>query len=381
MAVQSYQTETGEMRYRVYVNIRSKSNLTVRIQKRVINLKTESEAKREELKLIRACEREILEKESLGSRWSWILQEWSNYLATEKRETLNEVTRGDYLGALEKHTGHWNQRQAASITKADVREVINQMEASGASTSYQKKMKVIINRVFTFGIEEGLIKGIDRSPAHGITLQREEQKKPEILTITELRKLLTAARELDHPWFYVWAMALLTGMINGELYALEWKDVDLGSREVSVTKSYNCRKRIIKSTKSGDWRTVPISTDLEILLNELRPITGNSKHLLPRVPYWDRGLQAKELRKFCIGIGLPSVKFHTLRACFATQLIRNGVPPIQLQKICGWKDLETMQRYIRLAGIEISGVTESLKVLPMTDVMARAANAVTFFTR
>jgi len=324
MAVQSYQTKTGETRYRVYVNIRNKSNLTVRIQKRVINLKTEAEAKREELRLIRICEREILEKESLGSQWGFVLKEWNDHLASEKQKTLNEVTRGDYIGALHKHTGQWNQRSAASITKADVREVINQMEASGASVSYQNKIKVIINRVFTFGIESGLIKGIDKSPTYGITLKREEQKKPEILTITELRKLLTAARELDHPWFYVWALALLTGMRNGELYALEWKDVDRENRGLSVTKSYNCRKRIIKSTKSGDWRTVPISTELESVLNDLRPITGHSKHLLPRVAYWDKGLQAKELRKFCVGTSLGQVPYASGVFCNATHPKRNS---------------------------------------------------------
>jgi len=40
-----------------------------------------------------------------------------------------------------------------------------------------------------------------------------------------------------------------------------------------------------------------------------------------------------------------------------------------------------MQRYIRLAGIEISGVTESLKVLPESNVMAKAANALAPFTK
>ena len=35
-----------------------------------------------------------------------------------------------------------------------------------------------------------------------------------------------------------------------------------------------------------------------------------------------------------------------------------------VQKICGWRDLKTMQRYIRMAGIEIEGATESLRVLP-----------------
>ena len=33
-------------------------------------------------------------------------------------------------------------------------------------------------------------------------------------------------------------------------------------------------------------------------------------------------------------------------------------------KICGWKDLDTMARYIRLAAIDENGATDSLAVLP-----------------
>jgi len=46
-------------------------------------------------------------------------------------------------------------------------------------------------------------------------------------------------------------------------------------------------------------------------------------------------------------------------------------------KICGWKDLETMQRYIRLAGIETQGATNVLKVLPDADVAAQVVNLFT----
>jgi integrase len=186
-----------------------------------------------------------------------------------------------------------------------------------------------------------------------------------------MQKLLGEAKALNHPWYHTWALALLTGMRNGELYALTWSDVDWESATISVTQSYNSRRRAIKSTKSGDWRSVPISSQLGEVLRDLKTLTGKSQWILPRLPGWEKGIQARELRKFCQGIGLPSVKFHTLRACFATQLIRNGVPPIQLQKICGWKDLETMQRYIRLAGIDTTGATESLKVLPDSVVMAK----------
>ena len=73
------------------------------------------------------------------------------------------------------------------------------------------------------------------------------------------------------------------------------------------------------------------------LLKELKARAGTRPEVLPRLPGWAKGQQAYEIRLFCLGIGIPSIKFHTLRACFATQLIRNGVPPIQIQKVCGWK--------------------------------------------
>lgn len=109
-------------------------------------------------------------------------------------------------------------------------------------------------------------------------------------------------------------------------------------------------------------------------LIELKAKFKDQTHVLSRPSGWQEGMQAQELRKFCEGIGIPSVRFHALRACFATQLIRNGVPPIQIQKICGWRDLKTMQRYIRMAGIEIEGATEALNILPEPVIMARAAD-------
>ncbi len=372
MAVQQYQISSGETLWKVYVNVRSKITPSLRTQRKQLGFKTQKEAEREETKLVRECERELAEKESKGSTWESVIDRWESFMAKTQSDRLNAMTREDYVASIKKHTFSWLKRQACDITKADVLEVLSQMEAFGASNSYQRKMKTILNRIFTFGIDFSLIKGMDRGPTAGIYLGRDENKKPEILTIDQIKQLLEMARQVKHPWFYVWCCALLTGMRSGELYALEWNDIDWTNKLLSVTKSYNCRLKIIKSTKSGDWRSIPISTELEMLLKELKSSTGAETYVLPRLTEWKRGGQARELRKFCVGIGLPSIKFHTLRACFATQLIRNGIPPIQIQKICGWKDLETMQRYIRLAGIEITGVTESLRVLPDMDVLNHA---------
>ena len=72
---------------------------------------------------------------------------------------------------------------------------------------------------------------------------------------------------------------------------------------------------------------------------------------------------------------LPIGFFHTLRACFATQLISTGVPATVVMKICGWRDMKTMQRYIRLAGIDEGGATETLRFIPTEEaVMEKVVN-------
>jgi len=84
---------------------------------------------------------------------------------------------------------------------------------------------------------------------------------------------------------------------------------------------------------------------------------------LPRFKSWRTGHQASELKTFCKGFGLPEIKFHTLRACFATHLLNQNVTAAKVMKICGWKELKTMERYIRLAGIEVRGVTDTLNFI------------------
>lgn len=115
-------------------------------------------------------------------------------------------------------------------------------------------------------------------------------------------------------------------------------------------------------SKAGYWRQIPVSGELEKILIEQKNETGNEEHVFPRHWEWSRGDQARVLRAFCFLHKLPSIKFHTLRACFATQMLRSGVETARVMKIGGWKDLKTMQHYVRLAGIEIYGATENLKI-------------------
>jgi len=188
-----------------------------------------------------------------------------------------------------------------------------------------------------------------------------------------MKFFLKKANEANHQWYPIWLMAYLTGMRNGELFALKWEDLqvqwdtnDASKDLIRVSRSYNKRLREYKTTKSGDWRNIPISRELKVLLRELKVSkAGDNKHgsfVLPRFRDWERGYQARVLKMFLNEIGLPEIKFHALRACFATSLLSEGVASPVVMKICGWKDLKTMEFYIRLAGVSEKGVTECLKL-------------------
>lgn len=67
--------------------------------------------------------------------------------------------------------------------------------------------------------------------------------------------------------------------------------------------------------------------------------------MLPRKKEWHNGEQAESLKTFLKTLKIRPVKFHALRACFATQMHSNGVPaPI----------------FMKIGGLDKKGATECL---------------------
>lgn len=379
MAINQY-IENGENFWSVYVNVRSKTNPRIRVQKRIKGLKTQSAALQEEKKVLRLLTEEISKQEQKGQTWLELVDSWELAERNNPDRTTSDTTFIDNLSLLRRWTQSLNPLHALEIGRAEIKQILREAESQGKSRSFQVNLKAAINGVYKWAIDEGLLKGITKLPTEEVRIQkRSEEKLPEILTLEEVKKLISDAKDHQHPWYPVWATALLTGMRSGELHALLWADVDLENNRIFLSKSYNPRFKIVKSTKAKYWRNIPISTELKSLLLNLKAEAPEREHVLPRFWQWDRGEQASVLRRFCQEIGLKSVKFHTLRACFATQLLGGGVSSIRVQKICGWKDLKTMERYVRLAGVDERGATENLKILPSdAEVMAQVMNLCDF---
>jgi integrase len=362
--ITSYVTHDGETLFKVRVFLKARNNPTLRVTQQKGGIKTLSLAKKEEDRLWRECEKELHSLEMRGVLFCDLVDEWYEHELMTKVATgeRSKISHDDNFGSLKKWFGDYLRGPAVDLNPYVVLGIFQKMKESGISMVHRRKMKHVLKSVFDFGIQTGQLPTLQRSPTFEVILKKEEEKKPEILSIVEIQKLIQGAYAENHEWRRIWAIALLTGMRSGELYALTWKDIDWENKLISVNKSYNCRMRSIKSTKAGYWRQVPISSELEKVLREQQRETADGMHVFPRMWKWDLGQQAEVLRKFCYLHGLPSIKFHTLRACFATQMLRQGVEAARVMKICGWKELKTMQHYVRLAGIEIQGVTERLKI-------------------
>jgi integrase len=72
---------------------------------------------------------------------------------------------------------------------------------------------------------------------------------------------------------------------------------------------------------------------------------------------------------------MPSVSFHNLRATWATILLNNGVEPAKVMAMGGWKSLKTMMIYLRMAGIQVRGATDTLVLNASRLSLTKAENS------
>ncbi len=174
-------------------------------------------------------------------------------------------------------------------------------------------------------------------------------------TDEEIRRFLVAARDEDEQVFVFYATAIYTGLRAGELAALEWSDVELDRRIVTVQRSFD------GPTKSDRVRYVLILDPLLPLLRAWRlrhpgrlvftnlggkmfaPSARIFQEVLHRV--LDAAGFPKVQRN---GKERPYVRFHDLRHTFASHWVTKGGDLFKLQKILGHQTTQMTLRYAHL---------------------------------
>ncbi len=381
MGVTKYE-ENGKELWRIYIHVRSRKNRKVRSQRLLTGIESKEEADKVFLREYqRACS-DVARRENEGLCWGEVVEAWQEWYARWPSHRWDEGTVRDYVAITRNWTYNWLNRPVSSLTVADGFQLIEEAKQNGASTQRLYQIKTTVNVIFKWGMEAGKILGKDHSPLFGIDLAKKgAEKEPEILNRDEVANLLHRAEKAEHEWYAVWKVDSYTGLRASELEGLRKEDIELIPKEkareldassqavknygaIRVQRQWQKKVKRYGPLKGRYWRTVPVSSQLYwFLLSYFENDFGSDEYgrrLFPELPELRRGEQARVLKTFCASEGLKPIKFHTLRACFATHLLAAGVPEAKVMKIGGWRDRETMMIYIRLSGIDEAGATEVL---------------------
>ncbi|MEQ1722681.1 MAG: site-specific integrase [Pseudobdellovibrio sp.] len=311
-------------------------------------LETKAEAIRAHQELIILVNQKIAEK--VAPTWKRCV---AGFLEQIRINGYTQKTIYSIETCLRKYSAHLNNRYVDTIKTVEIFEIINQMTCN--TVGHKGFILKSLNNVFDHAVNCGYI---NRNPTPKLKLKAPEKIMP-VLTEPQVTILLQQARDLSSEWYPIWAAAVFTGMRSGELFALKKNNINIEDRTILVSESWNSSDGF-KCTKSGHDRIVEIAKPLIPIFKELVAASPESEFLLPRLPKWYKGEQARCLRHFLVGIGLPPVRFHDLRATWATMMLAKGVAPAKVMSIGGWRDMETMMIYMRKAGLDIKGATDCL---------------------
>jgi len=377
--IKSYKFE-GKTYYEVIVQKRNKSGSSIKKRSRFTKNgnRISSLKSADEVKFWLKSKISTLVNQSSNHSWeSWINIAYKEMRMSGLKESTIEVYHCLLLKWLDPA---WVQRPLSSFTKKDVYEFIHDYLIRKEATDWTRKNVLKrVHRIFEMALDAG---EISKNPARGIKLN---PKKPDGLALTpkEVETLLEKGKAFNHDYYPHWVVALMTGLRNGELYALRWSHIDLESNLIHLVEQFTSKDGL-HPPKNGRSRVIDLSDELKSFLLETKEKArysfketlwkwdkdsglNKAKHefeyddfILPRVTSWRYGSQAKELRSFCKLIGIREVKFHDLRATHITNLLTNGVSISKVMKQVGHSKMSTTDAYHRLTGVQVKGISNKL---------------------
>jgi integrase len=193
----------------------------------------------------------------------------------------------------------------------------------------------LLARIINFGDKKGLCPGL----GFKIEMPKVNNLRTEDLTPEQLTALLEAIdQEIDPQAANFMKLVLCTGMRRGELFKLQWPDVDFDRGFIWI-----------RGPKGGVDQKIPLNDAARSILEAQRQ--GSSPYVFPgrngrqrsRYPKWIDAIREKA--------GLPQDfrPLHGLRHFFASHLASSGqVDMFTLQKLLTHKSPAMTQRYAHL---------------------------------
>ena len=187
---------------------------------------------------------------------------------------------------------------------------------------------------------------LDRLPCT-IRLLKNPRKTMGFLDFEEYERLLVVARNRSSETYLMVLLGGDAGLRLGEILALNWSDVDLASRRLTVERS-DWRGHVT-APKSGRVRRLPLTQRLTAALRAYRHLRSERVLCASDGAAITRDQVIKAIRRAERSAGLRDSGVHILRHSFCSHLAMRGAPARAIQELAGHADLSTTQRYMHLS--------------------------------
>jgi integrase len=263
---------------------------------------------------------------------------WAKYLpwATEHKKTWKD-DEWNYNRHLKPRFG---AKPLESISALDIERM--KLELKKATNKNGKPFTpatikhqiVLLRRLFNLAIKWRIYNGLN--PVSSVELPKLDNMKTEYLSDDEIEGL----RNVLDSWpckctASLIKFAMLTGLRRGELFRLEWTDIDFEHRLITL-----------RAPKGGKTMTIPVSKEAAGVLSEMErlsvyvfPNTDGTTRKSIRDPWESIKTKAK----------LPAdFRFHGLRHSWASRMVSSGIDLVVVQTLMTHKHASTTERYAHL---------------------------------
>ena len=195
------------------------------------------------------------------------------------------------------------------------------------------------------------------------------RKLPVVLSPDEVARLLGATRCLKHQ--AALSVAYGAGLRAAEVAALKVRDVDSERMLLRVERG-----------KGGQYRNAMLPAGLLALLREWWKVGRQEGVMHPDGwlfpgQHYLKPLSTRQLHRVVVEAGIAAgidkrIGPHTLRHCFATHLLEDGIDVRIIQALLGHAKLDTTAYYTKVATRTMRNVTSPLDKLTMVTTEGRA---------
>ncbi|HEV2136842.1 MAG TPA: site-specific integrase [Terracidiphilus sp.] len=230
----------------------------------------------------------------------------------------------------------FDSQPAGGITKQDIQNwLLEQAEARRWSPATRNRYQAAFSLVFRVALDN---EKITSNPAAKIKRKPELNERVRYLSKDEERRL-TAAIKADWPHYMpAFLIAINTGMRAGEQFTLQWRDVSLEHRYITLAK-----------TKAHRSRHIPLNTAALGAFRQLRAANPKGEYVFFNTDgerlRGPRDWFEPALKK----AGISEFTWHCCRHTFASNLVMAGVDIRTVAQLMGHATIQMTMRYAHLA--------------------------------